>query len=49
MQRYNEATILHPRNSIWRRPGNLNTKIADIHIQEFGSLKLSFHFLWAPV
>ena len=29
----------------WWRPGNLNGKTANNHIQVFGILKLSFHFL----
>ena len=37
------ATVLHHKHSKWRRPGNSNAKTADIHIQVFCTLKLSFH------
>ena len=40
----NGATILRHKNSKWRRQGNLKAKIADIHIDNFGTLKLSPHF-----
>ena len=39
----NGDIILRHKNSKWRRPGNLKSKTADIHIHIFVTLKLSLH------